>query len=96
MPNKRKWIQRYRIEDCCCSTLWIGNPTLIDFDVHLHCILVSFYEIVNLDAGAILTFSGHLGLLWFLNTTFIISKYMLFYFSEDGIGTVAEFCLGLN
>ena len=48
----------------------IGNPTLIDVGVHLHCLMLSIYKI-ELDAS-ILTFSGNL--LWFLITTSLISK----------------------
>ena len=70
-----------------CSALWLGNPTLIDIDVHLHCVMLSIYKI-ELDAF-ILTFSGNL--LWSLLTTFFISKCMLFHNPEDCIGTITEF-----
>jgi hypothetical protein len=68
------------IEDC--SALWIGNLTLIDVDVHLQPLCNTFC----LQECIYSYFSGHL--LWFLFTTFLISKkYRLFHPPEDCIGT---------
>ena len=60
-----------------CSALWIGSRTLIDVDIHLHCVILSIYKI-------------ELNLLWSLLTTFLISKCMLFHTPEDYIGTTKE------
>ena len=62
-----------------CSALWIGNPTLIDVDVHLPCLILSIYKI-ELDTS-ILTFSRNFP--WSLHITFVISKCMLFHTPKD-------------
>ena len=75
------------IEDC--SALWIEHPTLIDVERCSPPLSNGFFW--QYWPGWISSYFFRT-LLWFLLTTFLISKYMLlFHLPEECIGTVMEF-----